>query len=214
MHGHARTHQLECYICKTPFRSKEKLLTHMRKHPVYEQWIDPATVYLSNWNPEESREILLNQPLVMVERLNVFNLTSTVVLDKPQWNHSETATNELQIIESDTDVPPAMNDEPELDVSHDRDCVTLNVKYSKNVNDSLRVTDANGETKPDLDLLTDNDEIMFFEPDTTTDNDNVIDVSSESDIDEMELYHCYFCNETFRTLHALGVHVPKCSFCP
>lgn len=189
----------------------------MRKHQVYEQWVDPATVYLSNWNPDESREILLNQPLVMVERLNVTdaNLTYSVIVDKSKQNDTQEVKSEPQVIEDDTDLLPVMNGEFEVDESFHRENATVDVKYYDNLDDSPQIIDVIGKTQPDnRDLSTDDDEIMFLEPDTTVYSENVIDISSDSDIDDTELFHCYFCNETFRTLHWLGVHVAKCSFCP
>ncbi len=62
------THQ--CYVCKRLSSTLDDLCEHMKKHSIYKQWIDPANVYLSNWSPEASQEILRNQPLVLVEKLD------------------------------------------------------------------------------------------------------------------------------------------------
>lgn len=64
---------------------------------------------------------------------------------------------------------------------------------------------------------------LEWQPDTTTvydvDDDDYDDdvevISSESDVtDILELFHCYFCDETFRSLDALSVHIKTCSFSP
>ncbi|XP_037039026.1 histone-lysine N-methyltransferase PRDM16-like [Bradysia coprophila] len=223
LRSHSRSHRFECYICKTNFPSKNRLVTHMGKHQVYEQWIDPATVYLSNWNPEISREILQNQPLVLVKRVDVNNtsLTHPVILDKSnEIDSNMKVKNEPQIIANNTAVPPIMNGESEVDVFEDR--TIAEVKYSDQFNILRQIINDKRNAQPvncvdDQPALSfDDDEIIIIErePDTTTDCDNVIDISSESDIDEMELYHCYFCNETYRSLESLGVHVKICSYCP
>lgn len=64
----------ECYICKQYFANTTDLKSHLSKHILYEKWIDPINIYLSNWNPQESLEILQNQPLVLVENLNIKNI--------------------------------------------------------------------------------------------------------------------------------------------
>ncbi|KAG4078632.1 hypothetical protein HA402_015222 [Bradysia odoriphaga] len=214
LRSHSRSHRFECYICKTNFPSKNRLATHIGTHQVYEQWVDPATVYLSNWNPEISREILQNQPLVMVKRVDVDNtsLTHPVILDKSkEIDSNKRVKNEPQIIDSNTAVPPIMNTS-EVIVFEDR--TIAEIKYSEKFDILTKIINDKRKAQPALSF--DDDDIMIIErePDTTTDGDNVIDISSESDIDEMELYHCYFCNKMYRSLESLGVHVKMCSYCP
>lgn len=220
--NHSRWHRFECYICKTVFSSFKRLAIHIGKHLVYEQWVDPASIRLSNWIPEIVGEILQNQPLVMVERLDVLDvnriyLTDSAVLNKSkEIDRRKMVGNDTQIVENSAEVSPIANgesyDETEVNDFKKVDNPSPIIDLSVKTESSKCVTDYRT-------LSFDDDGIVIVEqqPDTTTndmDDDNAIDISSESDIDEMELYHCYFCNETFRSLDSLGVHVKKCSHCP
>lgn len=61
----------QCYVCKVGVSTLDDLSNHMDKHSVFQQWVDPSNTILSNWNLEESQEILQNQPLVLVEKLKI-----------------------------------------------------------------------------------------------------------------------------------------------
>ncbi|KAJ6643702.1 Zinc finger protein [Pseudolycoriella hygida] len=235
---HKKLHIFECYVCKKAYPSTKKLQLHVEKHVVYEQWVDPINVFLSNWSPEASREILLNQPLVLVENLNI----NTIDLHfKP--NKDTLIKDEVEIVEiiecngeNDNYIEYGGNGEHVGNVEHIGN--GENVGNGENgtelptINDLPNLSECN--SKPiqieqkliSSELLSDIDEIpivMEQLPDTTTiyvdDNieseRDVVDLSSESDVsDILELFHCYFCDETFRSLEGLGVHVKTCSFCP
>lgn len=246
MRTHYKSHSFQCYVCKKTFPSAKTLNTHLTKHVVYEKWVDPVNVYLSNWSPEKSREILQNQPLVLVENLNVncMNLNFSVTLDLPNEHGSQNVKNEINLapitqneippdiedlkLENGTDPLPTINGKIPYDIDDSEQLSGINIelKYSEqfdlqSIHDESNKVDPNqSKTIAGSVLSSDNEEIPIMEqqPDTTTiyvdDNEGVIDVSSESDVDDMELFHCYFCDGTFRSLDALGRHVKTCSFCP
>ncbi|XP_037024584.1 zinc finger protein 557-like isoform X2 [Bradysia coprophila] len=116
----SNTFSYECYVCKKHFRTFGDLHDHMQKHFIFERWTDPANVYLSNWSPAKSQEILQNEPLVLVENLkslndfyhrndhpcqqlsNVENLLATRIVDfteKGKRNENDSS----EILESDND---------------------------------------------------------------------------------------------------------------
>lgn len=246
MGKHFRLHSFECYVCKIRFPSTKNLSTHIKKHIVYEKWVDPLDVYLSNWSPKKSREILQNQPLVLVENLNInnMNLNFSVARQEPNKTGSENVAHEIYpltpvectevapVIEkvelnSETDVPINMNTETPSATPFE--CVAsfrinIELKYSEpqpiyDDNDEEHRNPANSIVN--MPVSSDNEEISIVEelPDSTSiyddDNERVIDISSESDVDDvLELFHCYFCDETYRSLDALGIHVKKCKLCP
>lgn len=212
---------------------------------MYEKWVDPLNVYLSNWSPEKSREILENQPLVLVENLdiNTVNLNFSVACDKPNEVDSENVSSEIYpdtSIECSEVAPIIEKMEPtnETDVLIDMNSETQSVNecvasYRKNIELKYSeqfvpqsIFDNNDEEHQDpaniivnIPVPSDDEEIVVKLPDSTSiyndDIESVIDVSSESDVDDiLELHHCYFCNETYRSLHALGIHVKKCRLCP
>ncbi len=209
------------------------------KHTVYEQWIDPINVYLSNWNPEESREILQNQPLVLVENLDIskMNLNYSVSCDTATAIEMVNVKDKIIIEpikrENETEISPNSNGalpSPEVEGSQPLDQVTsgqvnIELKYSEqshleqiddNIKNIKKIKRKLSDCVIDLASSDDNDELFIVEQqhDITTTYD-VIDISSESEVDDItELFHCYFCQEHFRSLDALGVHVKKCSFCP
>lgn len=247
MRTHYKSYCFQCYVCKKTFPSVKTLNTHLTKHVVYEKWVDPVNVYLSNWSPEKSREILQNQPLVLVENLNVngMNLNFSVSLDLPNEHESEEVKKEIDVatipqneippsiedlkLENGTDALTTINGKIPFDID---DCeqlsgcrINIELKYSEqfdlqSIDESTKVDPNQSKTIAGSVLSSDNEEIPIVEqhPDTTTfyvdDDEGVIDVSSESDVDDMELFHCYFCDGTFRSLDALGRHVKTCTFCP
>lgn len=84
----------ECYICEGIYPTFDDLNIHMSKHCLYEQWVDPATVYLSNWTHDQSQQILGNQPLVLVEKLDVQRINLKSLADFIQ--RREQSTTDLQ----------------------------------------------------------------------------------------------------------------------
>lgn len=244
-HSNGTTHKqnlrqpqsFECYVCQYSFPSTKALRTHIKKHIVYEQWVDPINVYLSNWCPEKSREILQNQPLVLVENLNIDNMNVDFSIGLNGRNEIEVgngtdesnfAPNELvhniekMKVENGATVLP-FTDGRMLTIIDE--CVTtdrINIELKPPINDeSEKEQQIPSNRVADLALASDYEDISTAEqePDTTVYvddyEDGVVDVSSESDVDDiLELFHCYFCDETFRSLEALGVHVKTCSFCP
>lgn len=223
----------ECYVCKTIVATAKDLRAHIKKHVVYELWIDPVNVYLSNWCPDKSREILQNQPLVLVENLNIKNINPnfSVHLNRLDDVGTEPIINETKhtpsiIIEHNAEKIKIENRtiagmEPLTSVIDD-DC-DIELKYSE-LSDQQQIYDKNENKQPTLlnpTLTSDCMDIPIVEqlPDTTTiyvdDCDEVIDVSSDSEVDDiLELFHCYFCDETLRSLDVLGVHVKTCSLRP
>lgn len=225
----------ECYVCKDSVPSTKALRTHIKKHIVYEQWIDPINVYLSNWCPDKAREILQNQPLVLVENLNINNVNRDFTIGLSGRNEieagkrenlsnftpiSEGNSNEMMEIENRANVLPFTDGELSTIVD---ECVTtdrINIELKPPINDDSEKEQQTPLNRvADVALVSDYEDVSTAEqqPDTTVSDDieEVIDVSSESDVDDiLELFHCYFCDETFRSLESLGVHVKTCSFCP
>lgn len=207
------TRTYECYVCKEYFPICSQLQDHLSKHIVYQQWVDPLNVYLSNWNPDESREIILNQPLVLVENLDVkkVNLQLLADFDQSNWievlqdqngSLSESDLQNIMTVENGCDLQPDTtqmdcDDEIYEILSDDEDCVTIQ--------DQLKTT-ACVRLKQE----------STTQAGTNGDDDNyVLYISSDSDGDGMdditEIFHCYFCNGRFRTLTALGQHETLCS---
>lgn len=235
LQNHYKTHSFQCYVCKRIFPSVESLNTHIAKHIVYERWVDPANVYLSNWSPEKSREILQNQPLVLVENLNVknMNLKFSVSINTPHGNQLANVENDTKPLpmtcnivppsiekvklengtEVNGEIPSAVDESEKLSSCP----INIELKYSEQTDLQLICDESNKEQESPNSVST-SDGQLIQQPDTTSiyadDGEAVIDISSESDVDEMELFHCYFCNKMFRSLDALGRHVKTCSFCP
>lgn len=221
--SHRRRHVFECYVCKIDFSSPKHLAKHLTKHIVYEQWVDPINVHLSNWCPEQAREILQNQPLVLVENLNIKNVQLNFAdpLPAPTENGLTSVKDEssdchnlpYDKIKVENEADARVNGVRSIDETKIENC-QIELKYSEQSNCDVANLRQNSSNPSDSDDIL----VVEQQPDITTtydaDVDDIIDLSSESDVDIMELFHCYFCDETFRSLDALGVHVKKCSFCP
>lgn len=81
---------VQCYVCGKGFPTLKGLNSHMSEHSIYQQWVDPANIHLSNWSREEAQEILRNQPLVLVENLDVERINLKSLADFIQRNKNGT----------------------------------------------------------------------------------------------------------------------------
>lgn len=210
----------ECYVCKQYFPNVNHLKNHLYKHVVYQQWVDPLNIYLSNWNPEESREILQNQPLVLVENLDIkkINLKSLANFDQQNLKWIEELQEKNGCL-SENDLRKILNAEK----SH-------NIHYDMPRNEhgtSFEIMSINDDGEPLRSELKNNELLgkkkqlqpamarklvrtplvlcISSDSDSDVDDDDVID-------DITEAFHCYFCNVRFRTLNGLGLHVKLCPF--
>lgn len=284
---HIETHSFECYVCQQDFSSLKYLISHIRKHVVFEQWVDPLSVYLSNWSPEKSREILQNQPLVLVENLNInsINLRSLGDFGSAERNslnnfesgidHSNNAATDLLLcteevflpsIDESEQVTNCQKDEKpkivklepfpihpdnELQNPYDDNCIVYVLPSDSEGSPQLPILMQQSDTNKNNDVLP---KLEIFEPlpndnegnndPNTSDDCTIYEVPSDSEVhpivksdttanvahlfgedpielssddepmDELELFHCYFCNKTFRSLNSLGIHSKKCSLAP
>lgn len=202
----------ECYVCKKDFPNLSYLKEHLYKHVVYQQWVDPLNIYLSNWNPEESREILLNQPLVLVENLdiNTINLKSLSSFGQRNLTWIEELQEKNGCL-SESDLRKILNAEKSLDYNipqneHDTGFETMSINEDDQPLQNELKNNAFVRKKEQLNQACRNGNVDEF----------VLCISSDSEddgIDDItEAFHCYFCNVRFQTLHGLGEHVKVCSF--
>lgn len=210
------THSFECYVCKKDFANAGHLKDHLHKHVVYQKWVDPLNIYLSNWNPEESREILLNQPLVLVENLDIMsiNFKSLANFGKQSLNWIEELQDKNGCL-SESDLRKILEAENGNNSHYD---------LSQNEHGTnLEIVSIIEDDEPVQSELMNND---FFgkkeqlDPSEACKNgiadDFVLCISSDSDDDVIDdiidAFHCYFCNVRFQTLNGLGEHVKLCSY--
>lgn len=226
----SNTCNYECYICHLTFPSINSLKYHHSKHIVYEQWVDPLNVYLSNWDPEESREIVLNQPLVLVENLdiNCINLKSLTEFEQRNKNWIEELQEKNGSL-SENDLQNILNVENgDYSTPQDDNGTVFEILFDIQQNDSgssLEISDFEDSEALQSQLRL-NEQPVQAQVSTngvqsqvyTNGNADefVLYISSDSEDDVMEdlteSFHCYFCNGRFPTLNMLGEHVKFCNF--
>lgn len=219
-----------------------------------EPWVDPLKVHLSNWSPEKSREILQNQPLVLVENLNVNSINMASLTDfgqakKKLLKNVEIGIDHLRIAATElpcnteivlatelpynneaifpTELPPSIEESKQVTNSQkDNELPKIEKVESLPIQNEVIQEDQNPLRKNDVVYIPPGNEELLEshdvkqQPDTTAnidhyfDEDGPIEISSESDVDELSMNHCYFCERAFRTLNGLGIHIQTCSMRP
>lgn len=204
-----KTRNYECYVCKKQFKIAHQLQDHVFKHVVYEQWIDPLSVQLSNWDPNELMEIIAEQPIVLVENLDMqsINLKLSADSEGPNENSMEKLQSTIdvnenipemdlqnaEIVDMDTTAPDTTNSEDVVEIlseSDDDDFETIQYQLNNNA-----------QKRPEL-------------PDPKMDTNEPVYISSDDEDnyngDITDLFHCYFCNGRFVTLGQFGEHGNIC----
>lgn len=229
---HSQSHSFQCFICKMEYPTAKELTRHLKKHILRQQWIDPKTVYLSNWCPEQLSEILEDQPLVLVENLDVKRINLNFAPSQRSSTDIGLANVKIEPNNLHTKEPPVngqvkveheQGDQSttvalasyEIDSSGDECQPMIELKFSEQCRQQTIFLNQTLHRNPS-NLSPDGDSLMVEEKMdiSTTYIEDVVDLSSESDVDTTELYHCYFCNEKFRSLNGLSKHVKTCEFCP
>lgn len=123
LENHAEARTWECYICKKHFLSSNALSVHENKHTLYQQWVDPSSVTLSNCSPENLREILQNQPLVLVENLDMNSIhfgpqNKNCIVELSDSDESQ-QLNDLSHLELQTNTEGIEQHDPECNIEQD-----------------------------------------------------------------------------------------------
>ncbi|KAG4075316.1 hypothetical protein HA402_003107 [Bradysia odoriphaga] len=196
----------ECYVCKSILPTFHDLSNHIHKHSVYQQWIDPSNIILSNWRPEDSQEILQNQPLVLVENLKIDQL-NLVSLD--DFIDGNSRSNQSHLLERTIDntqeyeMESTSTDHTECYMKLERnlsECQTkdectevvagneivdfLRTVGNRLVNYSQLMQEVYSKSVK-VETQTDDNAIMVNKTDIASNDINVMDISSESDDDDV-----------------------------
>ncbi|XP_037034386.1 uncharacterized protein LOC119073184 [Bradysia coprophila] len=146
----------ECYVCKGTLPTFHDLSNHIDKHSVYQQWIDPSNIILSNWRPEDSQEILQNQPLVLVENLKIHQIN---LASLGGFIDGNSRSNPSKLLEHTIDGKQEY--EMESTSTDHAECYPVKVETQPHNNDMVNKADIHSNVI------------------------NVIDISSESDDDDV-----------------------------
>ncbi|XP_037029546.1 zinc finger protein 521-like isoform X2 [Bradysia coprophila] len=194
----------ECYVCKEPFKIAYQLQDHLAKHIVYEQWVDPSNVYLSNWDPDELSEIISEQPIVMVE--NMRNINLKMLAGGPNKN----CVDKLQDVNenlTETDLPNTVKNDCTVDPDTTQNHCDDVVEILSESEDEYETIQYQLNKKPKLP----------FQPEfpgTENDANEPVYISSDDEdnyeMDVTDTFHCYFCNGRFVTLAQFGEHGKIC----
>ncbi|KAG4079188.1 hypothetical protein HA402_015844 [Bradysia odoriphaga] len=196
----------ECYVCKEPFKIAYQLQDHLAKHIVYEQWVDPSNIYLSNWDPNELSEIISEQPIVLVENMRNIKLKLLAggpninSVDKQEVNENFAETdlqNTVETVKNACKVDPdtTQNDcDDVVEILSESEDEYETIQYQLNKKPKLPVPPEFPGTENDV------NEPVYISSD---DEDNY-------EMDITDSFHCYFCNGRFVTLAQFGEHGKIC----
>lgn len=175
---------------------------------VYQEWVNPLDICLSNWNPADSREIILNQPLVLVENVDMRNVDL-----KSLRNFGQSNKNFVEEVQEKNGDLPETNDR-NMDV--DSECNSQPDTTHKDCDEIFEISDDDDEDCETIRYQLNNNACLKakqlkVEPISSHRSDHVTCISSDEEEDIIDSYHCYFCDVRFRTLRDLGEHEKHCA---